>query len=85
MSAATKGQLKRYVRDVCSLAKGYGVTEKFMHDSINQLVPAGVEIDDLREAVEWNVSQGFVKRAKNEDTEDFEWSITKAGIAKDNI
>lgn len=85
MSAATKGQLRRYVRDVCSLAKGYGVNEKFMHDAINQLVPAEVELDELREAVEWNVSQDLIKRAFNADTDEYEWSITKAGIAKDNI
>ena len=85
MSAANKSQLKKYVRDVCSLAKGYGVTEEFMHDAINSLVPGGVELDELREAVEWNVGQVFVKRAYNEDTEAHEWSITKAGIAKDNL
>lgn len=85
MSAANKALIKKYVRDVCSLAKGYGVTEEFMHDAISSLVPAGVEMDEMREAVEWNVSQGFVKRTYNDDTEAHEWSITKAGIAKDNV
>jgi len=78
----TRSLLRRYVREVLVMASPHGVTEDFLHDSVNELMPGDVDLTDLRDAVEFNVGDGHVRSAVNDDTEQREWSITKQGIAK---
>ena len=85
MSTISNGTMRLYVRETCAMAQGYGCTEEMIYDAVNERVPGKADLTQVRDAVEWNVSKNYLRRQKNEDTDDFEWVITQDGIAKDRI
>ena len=85
MKNVPTGMVRRKVREVCAMAAGHGKTEAMLLEFVNELTGGGVDVQMLREAVEWNLSQGFVRYAENAETEETEWFITKAGVAQEEI
>lgn len=67
------------------MANGYGCTEGMIHQGVNERVPGKANISDVREAIEWNVAKDYIRRRKNEDTDEYEWVITEQGKAKEAI
>lgn len=74
------------VREVLDLAAGYGYSEDTLLANVNELTaPQTVNRSELRRFVEWNHSKGYLRKQLNEDTDEVEIYITKAGIAKQQI
>lgn len=85
MSMHNQGRLRKKVREVLALAAGYYLSEAQIFDNVNELLEPDAELCDVRAAVEWNVSENYIKSRYNDDYEQREWTITKAGIAKETI
>jgi hypothetical protein len=83
---ANDGKLRALVREVLSLAPGYALEDAQLYAAVQELLPmhSATESDVLR-AAEWNLSKDYVVAAKNEDTDNREWRITKDGRAKQNL
>ena len=82
---ATIGIYRNYVRECVAMANGYGCTEEMIFDSVNERVPGKADLSEVRDAVEWNLGKNYIKRRKNEDTEEYEWIITEDGKAKEAV
>lgn len=82
--------VRQAVREVCAMAAGFGKTEAVLERAVNELLtgdPKAGEVgaEQLRGAIEWNVSRGYLRRERDDDLDEMLWYITKAGIAKENI
>ena len=78
--------LRTVVRRVLVAQAGYALTEGLIVERCEQHFPGQrLDISDVREAVEWNTSKGFLTSRINPDLEEREWLATKAGVAKENI
>lgn len=77
--------VRRKVREVCNLQPGHGKTEKMLLEFVNDLCGGGVDVQMLREAIEWNLGQGFIRYEDDAESEERLWFITAAGIAKEKI
>jgi hypothetical protein len=78
----SKGQLRKLIREILAMASPYGVTEKMLKDSVDERVPGKVDLTDLREALEWNHSEEYLRSKKNPDTDEVEYFATPKGMAK---
>ena len=83
--AVSTAMIRRKIRTVLQIRPGFGKTEAFLLESVNELTGGGVSLDELREAVEWNLGEALIRGRYDEESETKLWFITAAGIAKDNI
>ncbi len=81
----TKGMVRRKVREVCCMAAGQGKTETMLLEFVNELTGGGVDIQMLREAIEYNHAENFIRYRDNKETEEREWIITREGQAEEGI
>ncbi len=79
------GRVRRVVREVLNMTAGYYLTEKALTDFSNEVLEPDASEMDVKLALEWNYAEGYVSNQDNEETEEKEWCITKAGIARENI
>ena len=77
--------VRRKVRAVLNIRAGFGKTEGVLLDGVNELTGGGVSLDELRDAVEWNISQGYVRCKFDEEDEVRMWFITAAGQAQEEV
>jgi hypothetical protein len=42
-------------------------------------------VESLLRWIEWNRAKGYVEHRVNEDSDEHEWNITRAGVAKEEI
>lgn len=83
---ATDAKLRELIRDVLNIAPGYAVSDEVLFQAVRELLPLhSAEESDILRAAEWNLGKGYVTEAKNDDTDNREWRITKDGIAKQSI
>lgn len=73
------------VRDVLKLQDGDPLGEKPLLDAVNELVGNGVDLTQLREALEWNHGEAFVATVHVAELDLDGWVITKKGINHDRI
>lgn len=73
------------MRDVLNMQDGEPLHETPMLAAVNELVGGGMDLTDLRDAIEWNHSEGYVRSEFVEEAELDGWVITKAGINHDRI
>jgi hypothetical protein len=73
------------VRHVLKLQEGDPLAETPLLDAVNVLVGNGVDLTQLRDALEWNHGVAFVRSVRVEELELDGWVITKAGINHDRI
>ena len=80
-----KKMLRRKVREVLAIQPGYGKTEKFLVEAVNDLCGGGQTLQDIRDAMEWNHGEEFIRSAKDDEADEILWFITAAGQAQQNI
>jgi hypothetical protein len=80
-----KQMLRQKVREVLALQAGYGKTEEFVYQAVNNLCGGGQSLQDIRNAVEWNHAEALIRSAKDDEAEETLWFITPAGLAKQAI
>jgi hypothetical protein len=79
------GMGRAKIREVLNMAPGYGKTEDMLHERVGILCGGGVSIEQIREWLEWNLAEDYVRREENQDTDEIEWYITEHGQAKERI
>ncbi len=82
---APKAIVRRYVREVLNMRPGYGKSEPQMLVYVNSLNGEGIELQDLRDAMEWNHEQDYIRREYDPQAEEYLWFITPKGIAQQRI
>lgn len=85
MSTISKQMVRRKVRQVLCIASGYGKSEAVLLEAVNDLVGGGVGLQDLRDAVEWNHGEGFIRSEVDKEAEETVWFITISGKARENL
>ena len=75
--------IRKSVREVLNMRPGFGKTEDQLLDFVNELIGGGVTLQDLRDAVEWNLYKTYVRSRRDDEAEETLWFITAEGIAKE--
>lgn len=76
---------RKAVRDVLKMQEGEPLAEAPMLDACNELVGGGMDLTDLRDALEWNHSEALIRSEYVAEADLDGWVITKAGINHDRI
>jgi hypothetical protein len=79
------GRARKAVRDVLNMQQGEPLAEAPMLAAVNELVGGGMDLTQLRDALEWNHCEGYVRSEYIDELELHGWLITKAGINHDRI
>jgi len=79
------GEVRKAVRDVLALQEGEPLAEAPMLVKVNRLVGGGVDLTALRDALEWNHGEAFIRSEFVEEADLDGWVITKEGINHDRI
>jgi hypothetical protein len=79
------GRVRKAVREVLAMQEGEPLGERPLHDAVNELTGGGVDLTHLRDALEWNHSEAFIRSEYVEEADLDGWVITKAGINHDRI
>lgn len=79
------GRARKAVRDVLKMQDGEPLNEAPMLEAANELVGGGMDLTQLREAIEWNHNEAFVASEYIDELELDGWVITKKGINHDRI
>ena len=77
--------IRRDVRTVLNMRPGFGKSEAQLLDYVNELIGGGVSLQELRDALEWNLSERYIRSSYDAESETTIWFITQAGIAQQNI
>lgn len=67
------------------MASGYGKTEAVLQEAVNDLVGGGVSLQELRDGIEWNHGESFIRSEYEDEAEETQWFLTPAGKAKINF
>lgn len=81
----SKAMIRRKIRTALNIRPGIGRTEEMLMDAVNELVGGGVSLQELRDGIEWNHGENFIRSEWDAEAEWTEWFITKEGIAEENI
>ncbi len=85
MARVSPARARKAVREVLAMQDGEPLHEKPMLDAVNELVGGGMDLTALRDAIEWNHGEAFVRKEYVAEAELDGWVITKAGINHDRI
>jgi hypothetical protein len=79
-----KGRVRQKVLQVMNLRPGHPKTEQMILDGVNDLCGRGsVSLQEVRDAIEFNHGEGFIRTAWNARDEVDEWFITPNGEAEE--
>ncbi len=85
MPTVSKAIIRRKIREVLAIRPGFGKTEKFMLECVNELTGGGVSLQELRDGIEWNHAETYIRSKYENEAEETLWFITAEGIAQQNI
>lgn len=77
-----KKMVRLKVREVLAIAPDYGKSERFLVQSVNSLFGGGVTLQDVRDAMDYNLSERLIRSEYDKESEETLWYITAAGIAR---
>lgn len=85
MKTFTVGRVRQKVLEVCNIQAGFGKTETMIHEAVNELIGGRVSLQEIRDAIEWNHGERFLRSVEVKKLEQIHWFITPEGIAEENI
>lgn len=77
--------IRRKVREVCNMQQGYGKSEAMIAEYVPRLAGGPVSLQEVRDAMEWNHIEGYIRSEEDGESETILWYITPAGIAQQRI
>jgi hypothetical protein len=77
-----KKMIRRKVREVLAMAPDFGKTETFLAQAVNSLFGGGVPLQDVRDAMDYNLGEKLIRSEEDKESEQVLWFITTAGIAR---
>lgn len=78
-------RIRQKIRAALKLAAGDPLSEAQVHEAVTDLLGRDPGLQAVRDAMDWNFAQMFVRSEWIEEAEKTGWYITKAGIAKENL
>ena len=72
-------ELHEKVREVLAMAPTRRFTEQMIFDAVERLVPETLTVGELKKAMLWNQTRGFIDFVVNPRLEREEWSLTDKG------
>jgi hypothetical protein len=81
----SNGRVRQKIREVLRMQSGEPLAEAPLLEAVNELVGGGVDLTQLRDGIEWNHGEAFVRSEHIDELELDGWVITKAGINHDRI
>ena len=81
----SNARVRQKVRAVLNLQPGRPFSDSMIHEAVNELVGGGVDLSQLRDAIDWNHNQAYIRKQYFEEAEMTGYLITKAGIAQESI
>lgn len=80
-----KKMIRMKVREVLAMAPDYGKTEEFIHQAVNSLCGGGVSLQEVRDAMEYNLREKMIRSEEDKESETILWFITAAGSARNKF
>ena len=80
-----KSMIRRKVREVLNMQPGFGKTEALLAEYVPTLVGGPVSLQEVRDAMEWNHLQGYIRSQDDAESETTLWYITQSGQAQQRI
>jgi hypothetical protein len=77
--------IRRAVRRALALRPRDGLTEGVIFEACKIQGYQGLKVNELREAMEWNLARNLVSFKRDDDLEEDLWTLTKAGRVKEGI
>lgn len=78
-------RIRKKIREALNISPGTGKTEAMLLEMVNELVGDGVSLQELRDGMEYNYGEAFIRSQYDKEAEVTEWFITKSGIQQENI
>lgn len=78
-------RIRKKIRTALNIQAGSGKTEGILLEMVNELVGGGVSLQELRDGMEWNHGEAYIRSAYDKQADETEWFITAAGIQQENI
>ena len=78
-------RIRQKIREALNISAGTGKTESMLREMVNELVGGGVSLQELRDGIEWNHGESYIRSHYDKEAEVTEWFITKDGIRQENI
>ena len=78
-------RIRQKIRQALNIVPGTGKTEAMLLEMVNELVGGGVSLQELRDGLEYNHGEAFIRSAYDKEAEVTEWFVTKQGIQQENI
>lgn len=78
-------EARKAVRDVLAAQEGDPISEAQLLTKTNYLVGGGLDLSQLREALEWNHGEALVRTEYIKEADMTSWFITRTGINYDRI
>lgn len=78
-------RIRKKIREALNISPGTGKTEAMLLEMVNELVGDGVSLQELRDGMEYNHGENFIRSAFDKEAEVTEWFITRTGIQQENI
>ena len=81
----SKARIRQKIREALNISAGTGKTEEMLLEMVNELVGCGVSLQELRDGMEYNHAEAYIRSAYDKEADVTEWFITKEGIKQENI
>jgi hypothetical protein len=78
-------RIRRNIRVALNISPGTGKTEGMLLEMVNELVGGGVSLQELRNGMEYNHGETYIRNHYDKEADVTEWFITKLGIQQENI
>lgn len=76
---------RKSVREALKIADGDPQNEAQIHAVVNELVGRQVSLQEVRDAMEWNHGETYIRSEFLKEADQTAWFITRAGISKENL
>lgn len=83
--SVSPARIRQKIREALNIKPGTGKTETMLLEMVNELVGDGVSLQELRDGMEYNHAEAFIRSEYDDEAMVTEWFITKAGIHRENI
>lgn len=74
---------RRYVREVLALAPTRELTERMLLDAVSRLSRERLKVDELKQAIVWNESRGYLTSRHDDEAEEDLYIISPHGLRKE--
>jgi hypothetical protein len=80
-----KTMIRNAVREALNMAAGFGKNERMLHYMVNTITGDKIPLQDLRDAMDYNLSEHYIRSKEDKDADEVLWYLTPEGRAKLNL